>query len=167
MKDVNKKSLDLDRKKLSLKSMYFNRYLFVRYLGAVFFFVNLYWLIALILVHSTTFFIPAFLIVSILPAVFEQAKLYSTPKNVVPRTIVYYWLQLITNVGLLLVVFTPLFHSLFPFMNQGINGRSFVIAFLLIGCFLCLGGQHRLRDISSNNDKHYQKMKQYEKSLYL
>ncbi|MEG3033149.1 MAG: hypothetical protein RR813_08035, partial [Enterococcus sp.] len=79
MKDTDKKALDLDRKKLSLKNMYFNRYLLVRYLSAIFFFSNLYWLIALLLVGSKLFFVPAILIISILPAVFEQEKLYNTP----------------------------------------------------------------------------------------
>ncbi|HFE9850358.1 TPA: hypothetical protein ACGBG5_001208 [Enterococcus faecalis] len=167
MKDADKKALNLNRKKLSLKTMYFNRYLFVRYLSAGFFFINLYWLIALFLVQGKMIFIPALLILSILPAVFEQAKLYSTPQNITPRTRGYYWLQLIVNVGLLLATFTPLFQVLFPFMKQGINGRTFIVAVLLIGCFLCLWIQHRLRDISSNNDKHYQCIKQYEKSLYL
>lgn len=56
MKDADKKALNLNRKKLSLKTMYFNRYLFVRYLSAGFFFINLYWLIALFLVQGKMIF---------------------------------------------------------------------------------------------------------------
>lgn len=70
--------------------MYFNRYLFVRYLSAVFFFIKLYWLIVLFLVQGKTIFIPALLILSIFPAVFEQAKLYSTPQNIATRTMGYF-----------------------------------------------------------------------------
>ncbi len=167
MKDTDKKALDLDRKKLSLKNMHFNRYLLVRYLSAVFFFSNLYWLIALLLVGSKLFFVPAILIMSILPAVFEQAKLYNTPNNSVPKTEMYYWLQLIVNLGLLLSTFTPLFSWVFPFMNPGVSGRAFIVMFLLFGSLLCLVIKHRLHDISNNRDKHYHRIKQYEKSLYL
>ncbi|MDY3705199.1 hypothetical protein [Vagococcus lutrae] len=167
MKDAEKKALDTDRKKLSLKTMYFNRFLLIRYLSAGFFFTNLYWLILLYLSQSRLLFLPLFLIIVILTSVFEQAKLYSAPTNIVPRTTNYYRLQLIVNIGLLLATFTPLFSSLFPFMNQGMSGRTFITIFLLTGCLLSLWIQNRLRNISHNNDKHYQRIKQYEKSLYL
>lgn len=167
MKDTEKKALDTDRKKLSLKTMHFNRYLLIRYISAGFFFTNLYWLILLYLSQSRLLFLPLFLIIVILMSVFEQAKLYSTPTNVVPRTTNYYRLQLIVSTGLLLVTFTPLFSFLFPFMNKGVSGRAFIAVFLLTGCLLCLWIQNRLRNISLNHDKHYQRIKQYEKSLYL
>ena len=43
MSDQNKARYDKSRRELSLTSMYFNRYLLIRYVTAGFFFANLYW----------------------------------------------------------------------------------------------------------------------------
>ena len=52
MQDTVKRKIELEKKQLSLKNMYFNRYLIVRYLTAFFFFMNMQWMILLLSAKS-------------------------------------------------------------------------------------------------------------------
>ena len=67
MQDTVKRKIELEKKQLSLKNMYFNRYLFVRYLTAFFFFMNMQWMILLLSAKSLGSSLPMILILAILP----------------------------------------------------------------------------------------------------
>ncbi|HHX70554.1 MAG TPA: hypothetical protein GX708_21190, partial [Gallicola sp.] len=89
-----KKIIDKKGKELSLKNMYFNRYLIVRYTVALFFFINLYWLLSLLLTKSFMAILPCMLILLLILVIFEHAKLYSNHTNKLPRTKLYFKIQL-------------------------------------------------------------------------
>ena len=64
------KTAELNKKKMSLKVMAYNRFLMIRYTTALFFFSNLYWLVFLLYQKSSGFMIPLLLLVtSLLPIV--------------------------------------------------------------------------------------------------
>lgn len=73
--------LEKNKKEQSLKSMYYNRYLLVRYVTAIFFFTNIYWLISLVISDSSLYFLPLTLIIILILSVAEQVKIYSSPTN--------------------------------------------------------------------------------------
>lgn len=166
MADTNK-SLDHTRAKLGLKNMYYNRYLLVRYLTAGFFFVNLYWLLFLLLAHSKLIVIPFSLLVFLVLVAAEQVKLYSTHTNNTRMTKLYYWLQLLVNLVLLLFVLSSQFSELFPFMANTQKAGQLLSVGLIIGSLLCLIILRRLRLIRHDQDRHFARIKRYEKTLHI
>ena len=151
MQDTVKRKIELEKKQLSLKNMYFNRYLIVRYLTAFFFFMNMQWMILLLSAKSLGSSLPMILILAILPAVGEQVKLYRKHQTNVPWT---KW-------------FTSGFTFLYPFMANNNGGQLFVFILVVSGIFASAFIQYRLKKISLNQDQQYIRIKQYEKALYL
>mgnify|MGYP004724299731 CR=1 FL=1 len=154
---------ELEKKKLSIKVMYFNRFLMIRYLTATFFFININWL-ALMLYHkSSYFFVPLSLILLIAFPIFEQIKLYRTHKSEAILTKRYYQIQLIINLMLIVSTVTPIYEKIFFFMNQDVTGRLFVTSMLIVGIALCLTVIKRINKIEKHQDKQYSRVKDYEK----
>lgn len=146
--------------------MYFNRYLIIRYLTAGFFFTNLYWLVSLLLASSILFWLPLGLLFFLLPVVAEQVALYRTHKNNASVTRNYFRLQAVINVFLALAVFTPVYSELFPFMAQGSSGQALILFVIVSGLLICLFCQQRLNKIHANTDRHYQRIKEYERVVH-
>lgn len=165
MNEIERRKREQEKKKLGLKSMYFNRYLFIRYLTAGCFFTNVYWMMFLVLNQSILTVIPLVLVVCLIPVIAEQFKLYAVHVNQTPRTKLYYWLQMGVNLCLIPTIFMPVFTNLFPFMNPSSDGRYFTLGIVLTGVLLCLAAERRLQRISLDKDKHLKRIKQYEKSL--
>ncbi|AZP93788.1 hypothetical protein QJ527_12600 [Enterococcus mundtii] len=163
MSEAEKKPRELEKKAFSLKVLYFNRYLIIRYLTAGFFFTNLYWLVSLLLASSKLFWVPSGLLFFLLPVVAEQVALYRTHKNNATVTRNYFWLQALTNVFLLLAVFSPGYSQLFPFMANGSNGQALILCVIACGLLICLFCQRRLNKIHTDTDRHYQRIKEYER----
>lgn len=159
------KAAEVNKNKLSIKVMYYNRFLMVRYFTAMFFFANLNWLAFMIYKQSIGWLIPMSLMLLQLLPIAEQIKLYRKPTNETPRTKQYYYLQLAVNILLIVSIFTPAYSHLFFFMNQNQTGKTVTLLFLLIGCLLAISVIRRLNKIESNTDKQYHRVKQYEKIL--
>ncbi|BBM14509.1 MULTISPECIES: hypothetical protein [Enterococcus] len=166
MSEAEKKQRELEKKAFSLKVLYFNRYLIIRYLTAGFFFTNLYWLVSLLLASSKMFWVPLGLLFFLLPVVAEQVALYRTHKNNATVTRNYFRLQAVTNVFLLLAVFSPGYSQLFPFMADGSNGQALILFVIASGLLICLFCQRRLNKIHANTDRHYQRIKEYERVVH-
>ena len=157
-----------NRIKLSLKSMYFNRYLLVRYVTALFFFTNLYWLVSLILSKSSFYIIPLFLIGFLIISVAEQVKIYSKHTNNAKITRFSFIAMLIANVGLIVpTCLSSTFAQLYPFFVNETKSRVFVFSILLAGILLSVLMLRRLNQIKQNMDKQYQRIKEYEKVVKL
>lgn len=156
---------ELNKKKLSLKVMSYNRFLMIRYTTALFFFSNLYWLVFLLYQKSSGFIIPLLLLGSSLLPIVEQVKLYREPTSNAPLTKKYYQIQLGANFVLITTSLTPIFKELFFFMNQDKDGRLSIIFILLVGIILSLIMLQRLTKIQQNQDKQYDRVKKYEKLL--
>lgn len=167
MRDAEKKQLEIEKKQFSLKIMYFNRYLIIRYLTAGFFFMNLYWLIVLIVSKSSFLIVPIGLIGLILPAVGEQIRLYRKHQNNVPRTRWYFKWQGIISGILCGLLFTPFYTSMFPFMVDNLYGKLGMFVFLVSGCLICALCHKRLKNIQVNKDRQYQRIKTFEQVAYV
>lgn len=158
---------DTEKKQFSLKIMYFNRYLIIRYLTAVFFFMNLYWLIILLVSKSSFLIAPIGGIGLILPAVGEQIRLYRKHQNTVPRAKRYFKWQGIINGILCGLLFTSFYTSMFPFMVNTLYGKLGMILFLGSGCLICGLCHKHLESIEINKDRQYQRIKIFEQAAYL
>lgn len=156
-------SVDEVRMMTSLKNMYFNRYLMVRYFLALFAFTNFYWLV--LTFKTWVMVIPAVLLVlAILPS-YEIVKSYSDKKMKAIWTKRYFVAQFWVNVCLIVLVFSPLFKVVFPFALQRMNVQiilALVFIFASIIAYACI---HRIHRIDENTDRQYMRIKQFEKAI--
>lgn len=165
MNKIAKDKLDKRRKETSLKSMYFNRFLLIRYITAVFFFTNLYWLCSLIMSNTLCALVPGITFIFIIRSVWEQCTMYSAPIDNAKKTILAYKVILAENVLLMITIFTPLFKELYPFLMNNTKSRGFILFINLIGAILCVISLNRLNKIKDQSDKQFKLVKQYEKKL--
>ncbi|KLI75081.1 MULTISPECIES: hypothetical protein [Lacticaseibacillus] len=156
-------TIDKNRQALSLQSMRFNRFLGIRYLTAVFFFANLWW--AIIASNLLSKWLPVGLMMLAIPVIYEQIKLFGTPTNHLPYTTLYFRCQTGVNIGLSILIVTPLFNALYPFVRDTNNNRGIVLLILLIGIGLGGWSLRRLHLIEQNKDRFYGRLKAYQATL--
>ncbi|RYL92725.1 hypothetical protein EWI07_08645 [Sporolactobacillus sp. THM7-4] len=168
MKNDERARLEENKKKLSIKAMYFNRYLLVRYISSLFFFTNLYWLISLLMSDSSLYFIPIILMIVMLFSIAEQVKIYSDHTNNAKYTKFCFTVLLFTNVLLILpTCFSSSFTQLYPFLLIQEKSKLFVSIILITGILLSTFILYRLKLIKHNEDKQYKRIKKYEKAINL
>ncbi|XJZ26720.1 hypothetical protein ACF5W4_15440 [Bacillota bacterium Lsc_1132] len=158
--------LEKTRKEQSIKSMYFNRYLLVRYVTALFFFTNIYWLISLLMSDSSLYFIPLILIIFLLISIAEQVKIYSSHTNNAIYTKYCFIALLFANVSFILpTYFSATFAQLYPFLVNQDKTKIFVLTILITGILLSVLILYRLYQIKNNKDNHYALIKKYEEVI--
>ena len=166
MNSSEKKQIERSRVELTLKSMYFNRYLLVRYVTALFFFANLYWMIFLAMGKSSWLYLPLSLIGILLMGIAEQVKIYSRHTNNAKYTRFCYIAMIIANGILIAPTCIPSsFVQLYPFLANKPQSRIVAVAILIIGILLSILMLYRLNQIRHNADKQYQRIKEYEKAV--
>ncbi|WP_297815275.1 PTS cellobiose transporter subunit IIA [uncultured Lactobacillus sp.] len=161
-----KKDPELEAKKhdMSVRSMYFSRYLMIRYFSAAYVFTNLFWLVFSVSYQDIVASIVAgILLTLILIASIEQASKWHKKDTDLRFTTLYYGVQLISNVLLAAICYSPLGKVFFPFMTT--SGVSHVIFTILIagilGCILIL---KRIQTIQSGKDKYLRAIKTFERN---
>ncbi|MGY3741970.1 sugar transporter [Leuconostoc inhae] len=155
--------IEKNRQDMSLKSMQFNRFMLIRYATAIFFFVNLYW--ALIMRHTWVVIIPVIVMFVSGLAIVEQIKLFGQHTNQLIYSKLFFRTQLVVNIGLIISTMTPLFPSLFQFVNNTSQNRYIVLVSLLLGAGAVLFVNKRLTLIASNRDKYYSRLMAYQAIL--
>ncbi|MFD1067627.1 hypothetical protein [Oceanobacillus locisalsi] len=167
MKKDERAQIEKNKKKLSIKSMYFNRYLLVRYVSALFFFTNVYWLTSLLMSDSPLFFIPLLLIIAVLCSVVEQVKILSHHTNQATYTKYSFSTLFIANVLLMIMTcFSSSFTQLYPFLVNQTSSQILVLGVLGIGVVLSGFILYRLYLIRHDEDKHYSRIKKYEEVIH-
>ena len=162
MKKANKTMDPQDLRKVnSIKNMYFNRYLMIRYFLAACIFANFYWMLS-VRDNASKLFAIALLIVGSF-ACLESIRSYGEKKVSMKWTKRFFNYQLITNICLLVIVFTPFFKAVFPFLQDHMTSRIFISCLLIIGLLMCIACRIRLSKIDTNTDKHYARILQFEK----
>lgn len=165
MTDIEKKEFEKNKNKTSIRSMYFNRFLLIRYLTAGYFFANMYWFILLAGYHKPAAIIPALLLIGSIFVIVEQVKKYYDRGNDVPHAFRYYWVQLFVNLILIGISYTPMFSAIFPFVRP--SGVNFMVSVLLIGVIGCLVLERKIYNISNGKDKSLSRIKDYRNSINL
>lgn len=151
------------KRELSITSMYFNRYLIFRYLTALFFFTNLYWLIILAGTHSWGWLLPSGLLVGSVAVMAEQGGKYWHHTNRLKITRSYYVIQAIINFGLLVTVAFGQMKPFYSFVSQ--TGRLELMGLLAVGILLSGLLEYRAHLIEHDQDRYLQHIKQFEASL--
>lgn len=152
--DEPKNDVARKRHEDSIKYLYFSRYLMIRYIVAIFFFANMFWLILDWQANQ----IPGIIVSAIMTvyagiAAIEQLAKMHNHKRDVPITRIYFWVQVILNLLLLIILFTPLFKVFLPFV-QNQNSKLLFSVFFLIGIILCLLSEWRIDNIRHNRDRY-------------
>ena len=146
--------------------MYFNRFLLVRYITAVFFFLNLYWFFSLVLSGTIWSVVPGITLLIIIKAIYEQFTLSASDVDDAKCTgFLFKLISIINLLVLIIVIPTALFNQLFPFLTNSITSRRFIIGITLIGLAFCVVILKRLYKIKNRTDKQLQRVKQYEQAI--
>lgn len=160
MFEQKKASQPKNNKHFSAKAVKFNRFLLLRYSLALFFFVNLNWLLTLYLSNQATAFLPLLLLIGLAICLYEQLKVYNKSQEPVEQLTVtkgYLIAQGIGNVFLIGAVWMMNgMQYFFPFLHDTLQTRSVMTAILAVGIGLALWNVKRLERISQNKDKYYQ-----------
>lgn len=147
---------EIERKKQEdkIKYLYFSRYLMIRYIVAIFLFLNLIWLIILTQYREWLgiFISGITTLLSAISAVEQLTKMHNHKADV-PLTRIYLWIQLIANVILSGCVFLPIKSKIFPFVNSN-NSAYLILAILMVGIILAYVCEIRIHNILIGKDKY-------------
>ncbi|MCF0259231.1 MAG: hypothetical protein HUJ54_05170 [Erysipelotrichaceae bacterium] len=149
-----------ERQKASMKSMYFNRFLMVRYMLALFFFSNFFW--TLFSWGNPIGYFGAFMTAFGLLPMYETFKMYGQTKPVYKFTKLYFWVQWVTTMIMMVLCFTSC-KFIFPFLNMD-NSASRPTAFVIsaIGFVCATLVVRRLNQIDKGTDKQYKRIQYFE-----
>lgn len=152
-------------KKISLTNLYFNRFLAVRYTTAFFLFLNLYWSIFLLGSLSIVAILPLFLLILSILTAFEQIKLYRNHCNKLPYANFFYRTTLISNIVLLLTLYSPLYHFFYPFLKNTQDVLNILTILLTVSLLIAFLMLKKLNKIKHNQDKHFKRIQAYEEII--
>lgn len=157
---LSKTQLDRNKKISSLKTMYFNRFLMVRYILAVMVFAN-FFLAYLCWGTFTGIAALVLMILGILP-MWEMGKMYGHTDPSVRWTRRYYLIQLVFNCGLTLVIWMAPMESVLPFFADVLAAKIIATLVLMFGGVLCVLCLRRLDRISAGKDKQLARIRFFE-----
>ena len=164
-KKVSQTSIETQKKLSSLKTLYFNRYLMVRYFLAVFVFSNFYW--ALYTQGHWIMVLPCMLLLLAIKPCFDVIRSYGETNIDMKWSTIYFRAQLGVNIVAGILMWTGMFHDLFPFLSDITISHILAFMILFIGGIMAFSCVKRLGKIERNEDKQYQRIIQYEKALKL
>lgn len=150
---------------LTLKSMYFNRYLMVRYALALFLFSNFYWM--LFLQKSVLVALPLAMLIFCLYPCYENFKCYGQARPSMRWTRIFFMCQCVVNMFVIVSVFTPLFKTILPVLTDTTISRVFASSVAFIGWFIDLACLRRFRDIKNNEDKQFKRIIEFERVTHV
>ena len=166
----NKEERLQNRQKTSIKNFRYNRFLMLRYFLALFFFANLYWFLALLVMNAVLFVVPAGLMLISVLAIAEHVKLYGETSDNVEKNLrfnlFYHYMQIFINLICMLIVLTGIGYSqVFPFLNNFFQARALIFSVLILGSLLSFACVRRINHIKKNTDKHFEYIKDFENSM--
>jgi len=150
----------LSKQQVAQNSMRFNRFMFFRYITALFFFVNLYWTILSIAHWTVAGMIPILLMVMDGCILVEQTQKYWQQSNRLKVTKCGLWIQVVIN--LIGVIFALIGQTQYivPFMNQ--TGHWLLLGLFTLGLLICLYAQRKIWLIEHDQDKYLAYLKAFE-----
>lgn len=155
----------LQRQKLSLTNLYFNRFLLIRYATAFFLFLMLYWSVFLVSTFSVVAMLPVTLFVLSALVALEQVKLYRNHSNQLPYARYFYWTSFISCLILLGCVYTSFYSVFFPFLVSTQSVKNLVAILVMVSLILSILVLIKLHNIKLDRDKHFSRVKAYEKII--
>lgn len=161
---MTKKDADFEAKKhdMSVRSMYFSRYLMIRYFSAAFVFANLFWLIFAVCYQDIiAIILSGVLFVLLIAGSVEQASKWHRKDTDLKITTFYYGLQLIANIFLAVVCYLPIGKVFFPFMTNT-DVANIIFTILIVGVLGCILVLRRIKNIQNGRDRYLRAIKTFE-----
>lgn len=148
------------KREATIRNMYFNRYLLVRYSIAIFFFLSLFWFLMLYTTGSVVLLmvLPLLILVGAGVSMWEMAMMNRTDQEPAKLTAIFYKSILLVNSFLILASLMQLYPSLFPYLKQSPMSLVSVLIFQVTGILLALINLSRLKRIDQHTDKQYQRI---------
>lgn len=162
MKPLSREKMEELRKTNAVKSMFYTRYLVVRYTVTFFFFLNLYWALSLYLAENLVLMIwPLALLALAGLAMWEQFKMFTIDQKEAIQTKRLFQTTLISNGLALVLVALKQQAQLFPIFNH--SGRAAMIlgGLLVIGMAISVAILRRLVVIDNRQDRQYGRINRY------
>lgn len=161
---MKKETQDIEAKKhdMSVRSMYFSRYMMIRYFTAAYTFANLFWLIfAFCYKDILASVVSLVMMVAVVAAIVEQLSKWHTKSTDMRYTKFFYGLQLVMNVIFAITCYTPVGKMFFPFMTTN-DVANIIFTILLLGIGGCLVILKRISNIQSGRDRYLHAIKAFE-----
>lgn len=162
---LSQSQLDRNKKISSLKTMYFNRFLMVRYILAVMVFASFF--LAFLSWQTFTGYAAAALLVFAALPMWELGNMYGKAEPSVKWTRRYYMVQLVFNCGLCLVCWMAPMSSVLPFFADVSAARILATVLLAAGGVLCVLCLRRLDKIEAGRDKQLARIRFFEEKYRL
>lgn len=141
-----------------MNAIYFNRYLAIRYWMALYFFIDMYWLILLCLEKSILSLLLLVVFVYFGFAIVEQIKKYHTQNNNLQATRNYFNVQIISNfIKIILLILSFKFQFFSYISSLGSQLLCGISLLEIIGCILL---KKRIDKIENNQDKYYMQIQE-------
>lgn len=155
-------SIEAKKHDMSVRSMYFSRYMMIRYFSAAYIFANLFWLIfALCYKDILASVVALVMMVAVVAAIVEQLSKWHTKSTDMRYTKFFYILQLVMNVFFAITCYTPLGKVFFPFITTK-DVANVIFTILLLGIGGCLIILKRISNIQSGRDRYLHAIKTFE-----
>lgn len=147
----------------SIKFLYFSRYLMIRYFATAMFFANMFWLIFCIPYQATAGITVAAVLTIWMAIVMLEliSKLHNREADI-PKTRIYFWVQIAINLLLAVILFTPIKGAFFPFVTDQTTAYL-ILGILLIGVILSIIIEIRIHNILIGRDRYLRTIKAFQK----
>lgn len=157
------------KEKTALKNFSYQRFLFLRYSLAAFFFANLYWMVMLCLSGTIAWIIPASLLLFSIAPIAEHIQLYGYLEKEIGEKLKYHKnyqiIQLFVNFGLLIMMMWDSSFSLFyPFLNNYWQSKLVMAGILCLGLLLSAYTIRKIQMINRKEDKYLQYIEDFQKN---
>ncbi|MGT2963623.1 hypothetical protein [Streptococcus acidominimus] len=163
MTEKEKLKLEQGRREHAIRSLYYNRYLLIRYATAFALCIYIYW-VAMLYMAASPFYIMALPLVLLLFSIlsmWEMAQMYTCEQASPKLTTLFY--QLVFGVNLVMIVLclaqqTSLF---FPLFHTSVKSVSIIVGSHLLASLGIVGILLRLKRIEARTDRQFQRLKTY------
>ncbi len=146
----------IQQNKMIEKNYNYIRYILFRYSLAVFLFSNVNWAFIQLATPTFAVILPLILIIGILPAMFEQMKVYGKKEHkasYLKYTKFYFVIQAcVSGINLIAVIFRELFIYLFPLFTNQWEAKVVIGVINLIGILISF---YNLQKIQKMNGRDY------------
>ena len=156
------------RKTNAIKTMYYTRYFMVRYVVTFFFFVNLYWGVTLYLSNATSaMLLPIGLGIFAGLGMWEQFRMYTTVQKEAKKSKLLFKATIAANSCLALLTLVGQSQLLYPFFNENLSTRLFILGILVLGILISFWMLVKISRIDTNKDRQFVRINRYLASLNL
>lgn len=165
-KAVEQSQEQITRRRLqSLRTLYFNRFLVIRYTFAACFFGN-FFLTYLGWGHWVSY-LSLILLIAVIYPIWELGSMFGKSKVKYQVSKIYSQLQWVFNFVLLIMIWTLPMSEVMPFFSDTPLARTIATSFAGIGLILLTISNVRFRKIDTKTDRTYQQIQFYEQKFGL